>query len=66
MPEFFGRLVDGPCGYYRILTRNLMLEVESTSQRGLTATGSGRNWRGISFRRQRGDILFLTDRPVGR
>jgi len=35
MPEFCGRLVDGPCGYYRILTRNLMLEVESTSQQAL-------------------------------
>ena len=35
-----------------------MLEVKPTGQHGCTATGSGRNGRGISFRRQRGDTLL--------
>ena len=38
---------------------NPVLEVEQTGQRDRTSTGSGRNCRGICFRRHQGGTLFV-------
>jgi len=46
-------------GLWLLLIGNPVLEVGPTGQRGRTATKSGRNGWGISFRRYRGDILSV-------